>query len=224
MLSHRAKLAFFFLADPLMRLNRYLYYFFRAPRIGTVRIHLGPGQGNYLANWINLDANMFTGQCDVWVNLNNALPFHESTVDAAYSHHVVEHLSNLAYHFADVFRSLKPGGVYRVGGPNGDSAIRKFVENDSSWFGDFPTSRNSIGGRFENFIFCKHEHMTVLTFSFLQELMTDAGFVNIKRCLPKSETFYPHVFDAYVLEKEWESDFDCPHTLVVEAEKPKLGA
>ena len=51
---------------------------------------------------------------------------------------VIEHLPDLPGHFAEMFRALKPGGVFRIGGPNGDSAIRKFVEGDSAWFSDFP--------------------------------------------------------------------------------------
>jgi hypothetical protein len=52
----------------------------------------------------------------------------------------------------DVYRSLKSRGVYRVGGPDGDTAMAKFIQGDKEWFGDFPDKRTSIGGRLENFI------------------------------------------------------------------------
>lgn len=219
MLSRRTKELFFQVAGPAMRMNGLIYKNLRAPRQGTVRVHLGPGQRNYLPGWINVDANMFTAKCDVWTDLRHALPFHDGSVDAFYSHHVIEHLPSLEEHFADVMRCLKPGGYYRTGGPNGDAAIRKFSQNDTAWFGSFPDDRRSIGGRFENFIFCRREHVTILTASFLEELLQQAGFVDIKVCLPSRDTHVPGMF-ADCLKLESESDFENPHTLIVEARKP----
>ncbi|MCI0389014.1 MAG: methyltransferase domain-containing protein [Acidobacteria bacterium] len=202
-----------------MKINGILYRYFRAPKSGELKVHLGPGQNNYIEGWINVDANMFTGKCDVWADLRNPLPFRSGTVDAMYSHHVIEHLPNIHFHFREVYRCLRPGGIYRVGGPNGDSAISKFMENDLRWFGDFPESRASIGGRLENFIFCRQEHLTILTYSYLEEMMTDAGFTDLRLCLPLKETHYPELFQECLL-KEYESDFDTPHTLIIEGVKP----
>jgi len=201
-----------------MRINGILYRIFRAPKKGQVKVHLGPGKKNYLPGWINLDANLLTAKIDVWANIIDPLPFHNSTVDAIYSHHVIEHLPDLRSHFKEVYRCLKPGGAYRIGGPNGDMAIKKFMENDLEWFGDFPDTRRSIGGKFENFIFCRQEHLTILTFSYLEELMSDVGFVNIRKCIPIKET-YQNLFQE-CLAFEFETDFTYPHTLLLECQKP----
>lgn len=219
MMSRKAKRVFYALAGPLMRINGTFYRYFRAPRSGVVKVHLGPGQKKYIPGWINVDANMFTGKCDVWADLRNPLPFHEATVDVIYSHHVIEHLPNLTFHFRDVFRCLKPGGIYRVGGPNGDIAIKKFIENDKDWFGDWPDNRKSIGGRFENFIFCRQEHLTILTYTFLEELMSETGFTNIHKSLPVKQTYAPAMLSDCLIWEE-ESDYVSPHTLIIEAEKP----
>lgn len=219
MLSRRIKNLFYVAAGPLMKANGFLYRYFLAAKKGMHKVHLGPGQRNYMVGWINVDANRFTGKCDVWADLRNPLPFNDETIDAFYSHHMVEHLPNLEQHFREVYRCLKPGGVYRVGGPNGDSAIKKFMEHDDKWFGDFPDKRSSIGGRFENFIFCRREHLTILTYTFLEELMTKAGFVDVKGCKPMLETHYPELLEE-CLSMEHESDFDNPHTIIVEAVKP----
>jgi predicted SAM-dependent methyltransferase len=219
MISRKLKSAFFYVAGPLMAANGVAYRYLRAPRHGDLRVQLGPGQQKYLDGWINLDANIFTGKCDVWVDLRNQLPFADDTITCMYSHHVVEHLPDLKNHFADVFRCLKPGGAYRVGGPNADSAIDAFYQRDSNWFEDFPDSRRSIGGRFENFIMCRREHLTILTESYLREIMEDIGFVNIERRLPKKETGYWEHFEP-CLTLEYESDFERPHTLILEAAKP----
>jgi predicted SAM-dependent methyltransferase len=219
MLSRRAKATYYFLAGPLMAANGWLYRLMRAPRKGPARAQLGPGQGNYLRGWINVDANTFTSKCDVWADLRNRLPMRNGTLDAVYSHHVVEHLPDLREHFRDVFRCLRSGGAYRVGGPNGDWAIRKFLEGDSNWFSDFPERRTSLGGRFDNFLLCRNEHVAILTYSYLEELMSTAGFVNIEARAPRVATGYPELFaDCLLLENE--SAPEAPHTLIVEATKP----
>ena len=219
MLSRTIKASFFVVAGPFMRLNGLLYKSLRAPESG-IRAHLGPGRKRYLPGWINVDANMFTGKCDVWSDLRYGLPFRDNSLTACYSHHMVEHLPEMRSHFAEVFRCLQPGGVYRVGGPNGDSAIQKFIEGDTSWFSHFPEDRRSIGGRFENFIFCGGEHLTILTESFLRELLEDAGFIDITLRRPIVDSGYPELFED-ALEQEHESDTDCPHTLLLEAVKPE---
>jgi predicted SAM-dependent methyltransferase len=223
MLSRQAKATFYLAAGPLMRINGSIYRHLRAPKNGKLNVHLGPGQANYIEGWINVDANMFTGKCDVWADLRNPLPFHDETVDCFYSHHMIEHLPNIQDHIREVYRCLKPGGVYRVGGPHGDSAIAKLVENDKQWFCDFPEKRVSIGGKFENFVFCRGEHLTILTFSFLEELLTVNGFTKVNLCKPVKETGYPELFGPCLL-KEYESDFTMPHTLIVEAVKQPKGA
>jgi predicted SAM-dependent methyltransferase len=219
MISRKAKAAFYVMAGPIMSCNAFLFRYLRAPKSGLVRVHLGPGQKKYIPGWINIDANMFTAKCDVWADLRNPLPFDSGTVDAMYSHHMVEHLPDITLHLRDVFRCLKPGGMYRIGGPNGDNAIRKFAAGDKGWFGDFPDKRKSIGGRLENFVFCRGEHLTILTSSFLEELMSEVGFVNMRACLPVRETNRHELFDD-CLSREDESDFESPHTLIIEAEKP----
>ncbi len=203
-----------------MRVNGALYRYLRAPAKGaSACVHLGPGQRNYIQGWINVDANRFTGRCDVWADLRNPLPFRDASVQAFYSHHMIEHLPDLSAHFREVMRCLQPGGIYRVGGPNGDSAIKKFAANDLQWFSDFPDERRSIGGRFENFIFCRGEHVTILTFSFLKELMEAAGFTDVREYLPVRETGDPKIFTP-CLAKEHEDDFEMPKTLIIEAKRP----
>jgi len=220
MMPRKMKAAFYALAGPLMLLNGIIYRYLRQPKGDgeQLRIHLGPGQRNYINGWINLDANMFTGKCDLWVDLRNPLPFRDDSVNAVYSHHMIEHLPDIESHLREVHRCLAPNGVYRVAGPNGDSAIRKFVEGDLDWFPSWPDERTSVGGRFENLIFCRGEHLTILTESFLEELLRDAGFSEINRCEPSATTCREEFF-ADCLTHEAESDPDCPHTLVLEAIK-----
>ena len=222
MISRRLKAAFYKSMALPMAANAVIYKQFRAPRSGLVKVHLGPGQKKYLDGWVNLDSNFISAKIDVWANIEQGLPFRDGTVDAFYSHHVIEHFadSRLPWHFREIYRCLKPGGVFRVGGPNGDSACKKFIEQDSAWFDDYPEKRQSIGGRFANFILCKGEHFTILTESYLREILTPIGFADLHPCKPVSETAYPQIFDQQLRDKEYESTPEVPHTLLLEGRKP----
>ena len=219
MISRNTKSLFYLLLGPAMGMNGWLYRKLRAPRSAAPKVHLGPGQKTYLKGWINVDANCFTGRCDLWADFRRPLPFRDSTIPAFYSHHVIEHLPDLRMHFREVLRCLQPGGVYRTGGPHGDSSVAKFIAGDDAWFSDFPDNFRSTGGRFDNYLLCRGEHLHILTYSFLAELLLEAGFEAPVRCLPVKETRHPELFSE-CLDTEWESDFDCPHTLIVEARKP----
>jgi predicted SAM-dependent methyltransferase len=203
-----------------MFMSGFFYRIFYAPRSsevpGNVNVHFGPGQRNYIQGWINVDANIFTGKADVWTDFDSIVPFNSSSIDNCYSHHVVEHLRDLDRHFSEIYRILKPGGYYRVAVPNADAAIEQYQAGDLAWFSDFPRSYSSIGGRLNNFILCANEHLHICTKSYLQELVTVAGFREMKWEIPK-HTENP-VFLS-VLDYEWESYSDKPHTLVLELRK-----
>jgi predicted SAM-dependent methyltransferase len=218
MISRKLKSTYYWLTGPLMYFNGEIKRIFKRYK-GITKVHLGPGQKNYLKGWINVDANIFTSKPDIWADLRNRLPFSDNSVDFFYSHHVIEHLPDLQFHFNEMYRCLKKNGRIRVGGPDGDAAIEKFINKEESWFSDFPDKRNSIGGKLENFIFCRKEHLTILTYSWLEELALNAGFSDIKKCKPKIETNFNDIVNEEVLNKEYENDFNFPHTLLIEAIK-----
>ncbi|MGO8777970.1 MAG: class I SAM-dependent methyltransferase [Rhodomicrobium sp.] len=220
MLSRSAKAIFYTVAGPAMAINGYFYRAVRAPAAGSgLRVHLGPGQDKYLPGWINVDANAFTGKCDVWADLRNRLPLRENSVKAMYSHHVIEHLPDIPAHMLEVFRCLRPGGIYRVAVPNGDSAISRYQAGDMDWFGTWPDNRRTIGGRLDSYIMCRGEHVALMTKSYLEELLEDAQFEQITLQGPVDKTGFPELF-ADAMKTENESHVEAPHTLVMEARKP----
>ena len=221
MIPRRVKATYFALLTPAMWLNQFIYRFVRAPRSGTVRVHLGPGQKNYLAGWINLDANFVSARIDLWADLRHGLPFPDSSVDAFYSHHVIEHLPDayLPDHLAELIRCLKPGGMLRLGCPSADNAISKFMEGDLEWFGEWPDKRSSIGGRFANFLLCRGEHTTILTFTYMEELLHNAGFQSVVQFRPR-ETGNSSLINQELLLSEEDATGRVPATMIVEASKP----
>lgn len=218
MVPRIVKAAYYAILSPLMRLNSVRHRKFPYSLGMSRRAHLGPGQKNYLAGWINVDANLISSRPDVWADLRYKLPFPDNSLDAVYSHHVIEHLPDLDAHFKEMFRCLRSGGVLRVGGPHGDNALVAMQQERLDWFGDWPRKRTSAGGRFENFIFCNGEHLTILTRSFLRELSEKAGFVDVAVVMPRA-TKYSDFFDAAVLDSEPLADSELPHTLLIEARK-----
>jgi predicted SAM-dependent methyltransferase len=225
MISRNIKLFYYKFLNIPMRINGIFFKIFRSPRtnnIGVIKVQLGPGQKSYIDGWINLDANFITAKCDVWANLEHPLPFKDSSIDVFYSHHVIEHLEdkNLVRHFRDMYRALKPGGMIRVGGPNGDMAIRKFIEGDIGWFGNFPDKHESIGGKLKNFIFCRNEHLTILTQSYLQEITKISGFERITFETAGVTTTNEKLISKELLNMEsWSSPIE-PRTIIVECYKP----
>ena len=220
MITRELKATYYTLFHYPMKINAFRHRLFTSNRPVT-KVQLGPGQRNYIHGWVNVDANFLTAKIDVWADITGKLPFRDETVDAFYSLNMIEHLPDniLAYHFSEMFRCLKNGGIIRVGGPNADMAIKKFQENDRDWFSDFPDKRRSVGGRFVNFLLCRGEHLTLLTSSYLEELASDAGFKDISFCKP-AETNCPSVIDKQVLLLEPENTPEAPHVIIMEARKP----
>jgi hypothetical protein len=70
-----------------------------------------------------------------------------------------------------------------------------------------------------NFILCRGEHLTLLTPTYLQEIATQAGFGEFVTCKPRTGTCFPDFIDQAVLDMEWETTPDSPHTLIVEGQK-----
>lgn len=222
MISRFLKSTYYLALRYPMLLNSWLYKNLICPGSG-LKVHLGPGQKNYLSGWINLDANFLTSKIDVWANILDPLPFKAGSVNIFYSHHVIEHLPDtiLSNKFEEMFQCLRSGGGIRIGVPHLGNACRKYLEKDYKWFEDFPEKRDSIGGKLTNFIFCKGEHLTALDESYMTEFLQKAGFIDIKYCMPTKETFLADLgIDSQVLSKEYEWDFTYPHTLIVEARKP----
>ncbi len=222
MIPHRTRRLYFTVCSVPMRLNHWRYRLFAAPRCG-LRVHLGCGRRAYLPGWMNVDANVLTARPDLWINLLHGLPFRAGSVELFYTNQVLEHVPEQALPglLAEMFRCLGVGGGVRIGVPHAGNAYRMYAAGRADWFGRFPSQRQSLGGRCANFLLCGNEHLGLLDFSYLEELLTAAGFSDVRECLPCRESRF---VSNEVLKLEEESDFETPHVLIVEATKRRLAA
>ncbi|MGB6198493.1 MAG: methyltransferase domain-containing protein [Candidatus Acidiferrales bacterium] len=197
MLHQRTRDVYFTALRGVNKLN-YWHWKLRAPRATTslaTHLHLGCGP-KYLPGFINVDGNLFRKR-DVWLDLRNGLPFASNSIASIYSSHVFEHFyaEELAALLRECHRVLAPGAFLRAVVPDMAAAARAYLSNDAAFFSDFPRAHRSLGGKLSNLLFCEGGHRQGLDFSYLEELLLDAGFSDVWDLSRDETRFYaPEVF------------------------------
>jgi prepilin-type processing-associated H-X9-DG protein len=190
MISQRMKDLYFSAILPATYLNHYLWKTRLSATIpkrikvngnGKLWLNVGSGAKSH-CDFVNIDGNIFR-RPEMWLDLKNGIPFASETVDGIYASHVLEHFyyTEVAKIFRESYRVLKRGGGIRMIVPSLEGAITAYLNGNRSWFSEFPTKFDSLGGRFANFLFCDGQHRLAFDFSFAEELMRQAGFSLIVR-------------------------------------------
>ena len=106
-------------------------------------VNLGSGLFNY-PNWICVDINSKhyypNGFPKNYIEINFMedfkLPFEDNSIDIFYTSHCIEHIPDLSINklFAEVYRSLKKEGLFRITCPNIDLAIEALTSNNRYFF------------------------------------------------------------------------------------------
>lgn len=156
-------------------------------RDGYVNIGCGP---KYVSGMINVDGNIFRRK-DIWLDVTLGLPFSDNSVQGIYASHIIEHfsVSEVRKLFLEFYRILKQGGAVRLIVPSLEYAIQAYQEGNVSKLSEWPDRYNSIGGRFNNFLLCRNQHLTIFDFGFLEELLQEAGFSRVF-CEPPQRSHY----------------------------------
>jgi len=97
---------------------------------GPVRLlNFGCG-GTFHPDWTNLDASPVSPAV-IAHDVTRRFPFADSTFDAAYGSHVLEHLEPAVAEevLRDGFRILKPGGIIRIAVPDLESIARLYLSS-----------------------------------------------------------------------------------------------
>lgn len=160
---------------------------------GPTVLHLGCGP-NYLAlpGWVNIDGNLFSPK-DLWLDVTFGLPFPDQSIDAIYAHHFLEHLreKGLRRILKESHRVLKPGRGLRLVTPDLRKAILAYLAGDGHFFSDWPDPRDSLGGKFNNYLLCRNQHRFMFDFEFLKEFLADAGFKDCREVGPGKSYLFP---------------------------------
>lgn len=155
---------------------------------GDLRLHLGCGT-KYILGMVNVDGNFFRKN-DLWLDISIGLPYQNNTIEAIYASHVIEHLKvkKLKKMLLECNRVLKSKRGVRFVVPSLEYAIEAYNGRKLEAFPIWPQEYRSLGGRFNNFMLCSNQHFLMFDFSFLEELLTDAGFENITLAEPLKST------------------------------------
>jgi SAM-dependent methyltransferase len=184
--------------------------------VSPMHLHLGCGP-IYLRGFVNIDAN-FVNRVDLWLDVRNGLPYRSNSIDSIYSTHMFEHFfdGELRRLLRECFRVLKSGAGIRLIVPNLGSAIQAYVEHNSAWFADsFPHHFGSLGGRFSNFVFCDGQHRTAFDFTYLSEVLRNAGFGRVIESREGQSLIYGSGVPLY----DPADSAELAHSLYVEAFK-----
>src|SRR5512136_2781781 len=153
-------------------------------RYENALLNIGCGP-KYIDGMVNVDGNIFRRK-DIWLDVTLGLPFADNSIRGIYASHIVEHfrVGEVRRLFGDFHKALQPGGTLRIVVPSLEYAVNAFLSNESSRFPDWPDKFTSIGGRFNNFLLCANQHRSMFDFTFLQELLNEAGFKSVIREQP----------------------------------------
>lgn len=112
----------------------------RLERAGPLKIHLGCG-ATRKEGWVNVD--LLGDPVDIAWNLDRPLPFRSSVADAVFLEHVLEHFTVPAGFrlLSEVRRVLKPGGVARIGVPDGWRYAESYVKDPGGFLEEIGPGR-----------------------------------------------------------------------------------
>jgi predicted SAM-dependent methyltransferase len=133
--------------------------------------------------WINSDIKSGPGiqiSCDIL----DGLPLAEGSVDYAVSIHALPELAypSLVPALMELRRVIKPGGVLRLALPDLERAIEAYRRGDRGYFLIPDDDARSLGGKLAVQMTWYGYSRSLFTVDFVEELMTKAGFDEVRRC------------------------------------------
>jgi predicted SAM-dependent methyltransferase len=153
------------------------------------RLNFGCGDAN-ISGWIGID-RYFGKNVEIVLDLRRQLPLPNSCADFCYSEHFLEHLTpeEGQVHLSEVYRILKPGGIYRVVVPDVIEFVRRYLSGDIAFFRlAFPWADRPMQAIYAVANW-NGEHRNILDLSELRTMGKIAGFSEIERSEAQRSAF-----------------------------------
>ena len=143
-----------------------------------------------LDGWLNSDV-LGNLRRDLYVDIEEPLPFPDGSLDAVYASEVIEHVPAATGRFflAEASRVLRPRGVLRVTTPDlaaicrlylGQHADATIEQFGAVWRGGVFTPEAWVNGQFRD-----HGHQFLWSWPALRDAMTAAGFAHVVQPEPR---------------------------------------
>ena len=153
-----------------------------------LRVHLGCGNALF-PGWINLDCYPPRHEPGVEVlvlDMRRGLPLAEASVRSVYSEHFFEHVPfEIVRHglVPEMLRILEPGGVARIGVPDGEYFAKNYVATRQGQAD--PLYVEHLGSRTPmemlNDVVHGFTHHFLYDYETLETIFREAGFVDLRR-------------------------------------------
>jgi predicted SAM-dependent methyltransferase len=184
-------------------------------------VHLGCGNA-LLPEWINVDCYpppRKPGIEILTIDMRTGLPFADGSVQALFSEHFLEHLPVEIVRqtiVPEMARIIRSGGRLRLGIPNGEYFIEKYIEYRQG--GSDPVYEQNRTGKTPmtilNEVMHSHGHHFLYDFETMKEILVRAGFVDVRHAQ------YGDTSLLQFVGKDRPDEWRQAMTLYIEATKP----
>jgi predicted SAM-dependent methyltransferase len=132
--------------------------------------------------WLNSDVLPAPGV--IVADIRHGLPLQDCSLDYAFSSHALQMLPylQLVPALQELRRTLRPGGVLRLGLPDADRAIDAYKRGDASYFYVPDADAMTTAGKLSVQLTWYGSSLTLLTYDYARELLYRAGFLDTQRC------------------------------------------
>jgi len=148
-----------------------------------IKANVGCGQEPF-QGWTNLDLES-NSRADILWDVTEGLPFENGSCAYVYCEHFLEHLpvQDGVRFLVECNRSLRKGGVVRIGMPSAEELVRHYYQNDwanQPWLEKHGFTWIKTRAEYINICFREWGHQWLYDFEELERRLREAGFDKIK--------------------------------------------
>lgn len=167
------------------------------------RLNLGCGPSPAL-DWTNYDRDDYGQGMAHTGDMTDGLPYADGQFDLVVAHHSLQMVPYVSIRgvLNEIHRVLRDGGRFRVSVPDLTKAFDAYRRGDLGHFPIVDDAEPTIDGKLCAYVLWYSEARLVFTRAWLTELLTGAGFTDVRRPYLLDETRFP------LAEAPGETDLD----------------